>query len=129
MLSDLHNDLRTFNGFARDTVQDLLPLGDSMVLVYQNEYWTAKQRAGHSLHEVSYRACYKPQLPEFFIKRFTKPGDVVYDPFLGRGTTLIEAAMHGRRVIGNDVNPLAAVLTRPMGLSPGLAALGAGSAA
>ena len=30
-----------------------------------DEFWTSKQRAGHSLHEVSYRACYKPQLPAF----------------------------------------------------------------
>ena len=59
---------------------------------YVNEFWTARQRQGNSLHEVSYRACFKPQLPRFFIERFTKPGDIVYDPFMGRGTTLIEAA-------------------------------------
>jgi hypothetical protein len=38
---------------------------------------------------------------------------VVYDPFSGRGTTAVEAALHGRNVIVNDVNPLCAVLTRP----------------
>ncbi|MCY4401944.1 MAG: hypothetical protein OXD54_05140 [Candidatus Poribacteria bacterium] len=32
-----------------------------------DEFWTAKQRAGHSIHEISYRACYKPQLPAYFI--------------------------------------------------------------
>ena len=120
-LANLHSELAGFKDFGTTTQQDLLPLGDAFILVYQNEYWTAKQRAGHSLHEVSYRACYKPQLPEFFIKRFTKPGDVVYDPFLGRGTTLIEAAMHGRSVVGNDVNPLSAVLTRPRLAPPTLA--------
>jgi hypothetical protein len=36
---------------------------------------------------------------------------VVYDPFAGRGTTLVEAALLGRRSIGNDVNPLSAMLT------------------
>src|SRR4051794_1805062 len=56
--------------------------------VFTNEFWTAKQRAGNSLHEISYRACFKPQLPRFFIERLTKPGDRVYDPFMGRGTTL-----------------------------------------
>ena len=50
-----------------------------------NEFWTARQRAAHSLHEISYRACFKPQLPLFFIERLTEPGDVVYDPFMGRG--------------------------------------------
>ena len=78
-----------------------------------DEFWTSKQRAGHSLHEVSYRACYKPQLPEYFIKKFCKTEAVVYDPFMGRGTTLIEAQLHGQRVIGNDINPLAKILTAP----------------
>ena len=78
-----------------------------------DEFWTAKQRKGHSLHEVSYRACYKPQLPAYFIHRFCKKGNTVYDPFMGRGTTLIETQMHGKRAFGNDVNPLAKVLTAP----------------
>jgi len=78
-----------------------------------DEFWTAKQRAGHSIHEISYRACYKPQLPAFFIKRFCEPESVVYDPFMGRGTTLIEAQLHGHKVIGNDINPLSIILTSP----------------
>ena len=77
------------------------------------EFWTSKQRTGHSLHEISYRACYKPQLPAFFIKRFCEIDDVVYDPFMGRGTTLIEAQLHGCRAYGNDINPLSQVLTKP----------------
>src|SRR3989449_2951514 len=87
------------------------------VATFANEFWTARQRQAHSLHEVSYRACFKPQLPRFFIDRLTQPGDVVYDPFMGRGTTLIEAALLGRVPFGCDVNPLSAVLTRPR-LSP-----------
>ena len=31
------------------------------VPVFENEFWTAKQRQAHPLHEVSYRACFKPQ--------------------------------------------------------------------
>jgi hypothetical protein len=78
-----------------------------------SEFWTAKQRQACSLHEVSYRACFKPQLPRYFIDRYTKIGDVVYDPFTGRGTTIIEAALCGRHVISNDVNPLSRILTEP----------------
>ncbi len=78
-----------------------------------DEFWTAKQRAGHSIHEISYRACYKPQLPAYFIQKFCKSESVVYDPFMGRGTTLIEAQLHGHKVIGNDINPLSKVLTSP----------------
>jgi hypothetical protein len=82
-----------------------------------NEFWTARQRQASSLHEVSYRACFKPQLPRFFIERLTQPGDVVYDPFMGRGTTPVEAALLGRVPWGNDINPLSQTLTAPR-LSP-----------
>ena len=83
------------------------------VPTFVNEFWTAKQRQASSLHEVSYRACFKPQLPRFFIERLTQPGDWVYDPFMGRGTTPIEAALLGRIPVGNDVNPLSTLMTRP----------------
>lgn len=78
-----------------------------------NEFWTAGQRQAHSMHEVSYRACFKAQLPEFFISRLTQPGDVVHDPFMGRGTTPIQAALMGRQAYGNDINPLSVLLARP----------------
>jgi len=80
---------------------------------YINEFWTSRQRQANSLHEVSYRACFKPQLPNFFIKIFTKEKDVVYDPFSGRGTTAIEAALLNRNVIANDINPLSCILSHP----------------
>lgn len=80
---------------------------------FTNEFWTSKQRAGHSLHEISYRACFKPQLVDFFVQRLTEPGDLVYDPFMGRGTTVVEAALLDRAAAGCDVNPLSRVLTKP----------------
>lgn len=83
------------------------------VEVVQGEFWTSSQRQGVNLHEISYRACFKPQLPEFFISRFTSPGDLVYDPFSGRGTTAIEGGLLGRRVAANDVNPLSRYFTLP----------------
>lgn len=93
--------------------------------VFINEYWTSKQRAAHSLHEISYRACFKPQLPRFFIERLTQPGERVYDPFMGRGTTLLEAALLGRIPLGCDVNPLSALLIRPRLNPPRLAEVAA----
>ena len=77
------------------------------------EFWTAKQRQASSLHEISYRACFKPQLPLYFIERYSKEGDTIYDPFMGRGTTIIEAALLKRNVVGNDVNPLSKILAAP----------------
>jgi len=78
-----------------------------------SEFWTSRQRQAANLHEISYRACYKPQLPRHFIERLTAPGDRVYDPFSGRGTTALEAALLGRRVAANDVNPLSRMLAEP----------------
>ena len=80
---------------------------------YINEYWTAKQRQANSIHEVSYRACFKPQLPRFFIELLTKEGDIVFDPFSGRGTTAIESALLNRNFIANDINPLSIILAKP----------------
>jgi hypothetical protein len=90
---------------------------------FVNEFWTARQRQASSLHEVSYRACFKPQLPRFFIERLTQPGDVVYDPFMGRGTTPVEAALLGRVPWGNDINPLSGAFTRSRLRPPALEAL------
>ena len=87
---------------------------------FTNEFWTSRQRAGNSLHEISYRACFKPQLVDFFVDRLTRPGDLVYDPFMGRGTTAIEAALLDRAVAGCDVNPLSRVLVKPRLAPPSL---------
>jgi DNA modification methylase len=85
----------------------------SSVPVYELEFWTSRQRQSCSIHEVSYRACFKPELPRYFIERLTKANETVYDPFSGRGTTAIEAALLGRTVLANDVNPLSEIFTRP----------------
>lgn len=77
------------------------------------EFWTSRQRQANRIHEVSYRACFKPQLPRFFIEQYTDVGNVVYDPFMGRGTTPIEAALLGRIPYGNDLSYLSRVLTEP----------------
>lgn len=93
------------------------------VPTFVNEYWTARQRQASSLHEVSYRACFKPQLPRFFIERLTTPGERVYDPFMGRGTTVIEAALLGRLPTGCDINPLSQTFVRPRLTPPTLRAV------
>ena len=101
--------VREFAGFGQRSAE--FHKGEIPYLV--NEFWTSGQRQAHSMHEVSYRACFKPQLPEFFIARLSEPGDCVYDPFMGRGTTPVQAALMRRRPAGNDVNPLSVLLTRP----------------
>jgi hypothetical protein len=114
----LPDDLRQFCDFGTPTQESGTTYPDGQgrpttVATFLNEFWTARQRQANSLHEISYRACFKPQLPRFFVERLTQPGDVVYDPFMGRGTTLLEAALLGRVPWGNDINPLSAFLIRP----------------
>ena len=91
---------------------------------YTGEFWTSRQRQASSLHEISYRACFKPQLPRFFINLLTRPGDIVYDPFSGRGTTALEAGLCGRNAIANDANPLSRLLTEPRFFPPALEEVG-----
>ena len=96
-----------------DIAHKKVKLSSGEVIDYQfGEFWTNKQRQAPSIHEISYRACFKPQLPDYFIERFTNPGDLVYDPFGGRGTTVIQAAIRGRQIVQNDINPLSIVLTK-----------------
>jgi DNA modification methylase len=106
---DFADQIAAFSDFGKATAIEEI----DGIRYFVNEFWTAGQRQAHSIHEVSYRACFKAQLPEFFIARLTKPGDVVFDPFMGRGTTPVQAALMGRQAFGNDINPLSTVLTRP----------------
>jgi hypothetical protein len=114
----LEHQLRAFHEFGTET-RVLETRGSTfsgepvLVPTFINEFWTARQRQASSLHEVSYRACFKPQLPRFFIERLTQPGEAVHDPFMGRGTTMVEAALLGRVPCGCDINPLSQFLVRP----------------
>lgn len=107
--SDFLSGLESFSAFGEATGQEQV----DGISYFTNEFWTARQRQAHRIHEISYRACFKPQLPNFFIQRLTVTGDVVYDPFMGRGTTPVEAALCGRVPYGNDTNPLSRAMTEP----------------
>ena len=116
-MDSLHRELLDFREFGKKTESFSKVFDEHEISYFVNEFWTSKQRAAHSIHEISYRACFKPQLPRFFIERLTEPGDRVYDPFLGRGTTLLEAALLDRVPVGCDINPLSQLLCEPR-LSP-----------
>lgn len=111
---NLEEELVEFSEFGKKTVLFKTDSGKGeAVPTFVNEFWTSKQRAAARLHEISYRACFKPQLPRFFIERLTLPDEVVYDPFMGRGTTCLEAALLGRIPAGCDINPLSRILAEP----------------
>lgn len=64
----------------------------------------------HGLHP--YLGKFIPQLVEVFLRRYFKPGDSVYDPFVGSGTTLVEANAFGVEGIGCDISAFNCLLTR-----------------
>ena len=78
------------------------------------EHWQSNGgRWAAPLHYMcSYMAMFPPELPHYFIERFTKKGDRILDPFSGRGTTAVESAAQARFGIANDLNPLSIALTR-----------------
>ena len=64
--------------------------------------------SGYASHDVhAFAAKFPPQLPRAFIRGLTAPGDIVLDPMMGSGTTIVEALLEGRRGIGLDIDPLA----------------------
>ena len=59
-----------------------------------------------------YPARFSPRFAAAVISEFSKPGDIVGDPYMGGGTTVVEAVAAGRHAIGSDLNSLAAFITR-----------------
>jgi site-specific DNA-methyltransferase (adenine-specific) len=70
-------------------------------------------RWGHSMQTMcSYHGMFPAKVAHYFIQRYSRPGDIVLDPFSGRGTVPLQARAEGRVSICNDLNPLAYVLSR-----------------
>ena len=74
----------------------------------EQQHYTCKhsRRCFHNYHIIS--------------SQFTEPGDIVLDPFSGRGTTTVQAMSQGRIGIGNDLNELAYILTKGKLANPAL---------
>jgi hypothetical protein len=75
--------------------------------------WKARPRLwGHAFHPMcTYLGSFPAALAHTFVARYSRPGDVVLDPFSGRGTVPLEACATRRIGGGNDLNPLATLLT------------------
>lgn len=59
-----------------------------------------------------YPARFSPTFAGAVIEMFSRPGDLVLDPYMGGGTTVIEALVRGRRVVGTDINSLAVFIAK-----------------
>ena len=73
--------------------------------------WSFKQRGNWTTHNGRYRGNWSPYIPRNVILKYSKPGDVVLDYFVGGGTTAVEAKLVGRRCIARDINPACVGLT------------------
>ena len=93
-------------GLSTCSVTQTLPM-------QRGSFWSERQREAHPLHQIPYHSCFKPALAAHFFKNFTIPGEIVFDPFMGRGTMPLEAALRGRIAAGSDANPLSEMLAAP----------------
>lgn len=73
--------------------------------------WTFKNRGSWAVHRGDYRGNWAPQIPRTLINLYSKEEDVVLDPFVGGGTTLIETWLTNRKGIGIDISPIAIATT------------------
>ncbi|MBC7252001.1 MAG: methyltransferase domain-containing protein, partial [Anaerolineae bacterium] len=73
--------------------------------------WSFRQRGDWATHDGRYRGNWSPYIPRNVILKYSKPGDVVLDYFVGGGTTAVEAKLLGRRCIAWDINPGAVGIT------------------
>lgn len=87
---------------------------DERTLVAEGNEWNFHEQDTkehlHSLHP--YPAKFIPQIPRRAIELWSRAGELVYDPFNGCGTTLLEASLAGRAAIGTDNNAVAILAAR-----------------
>src|ERR687888_55639 len=82
-----------------------------------DESWSFKQlrrtQTSYLTHDYhKYPAKFIPQLAERLIKENSNSGDLVCDPFMGSGTTILEAIINSRRTYGSDINPVSVLISR-----------------
>jgi DNA modification methylase len=73
--------------------------------------WSFPERGKWATHNPKYRGNFAPQIPRNAILKYSKENDVVLDPMMGSGTTLIETKLLNRKGIGFDINPNAVKIT------------------
>jgi len=80
--------------------------------ILTDSLWIMDKRDNSGAHNAGYWGNFIPQIPSQFLRRYTKAGEWVLDPFLGSGTTLIECKRQGRNGIGIDLNSIAVELSK-----------------
>jgi DNA modification methylase len=74
--------------------------------------WNFTRRGTWAVHDGRYRGNWPPQVPNNIIRRYSSAGEIILDPFLGGGTTVIESWLLGRKSIGLDISPNAISISK-----------------
>ena len=69
-----------------------------------NTVWSFPKRGDWATHDAKWRGNWSPYIPRNLLLRYSKEGDLVLDQFVGGGTTLVEAKLLNRNIIGVDIN-------------------------
>lgn len=69
--------------------------------------WSFPKRGNWATHDAKWRGNWSPYIPRNILLRYSKEGDLVLDQFVGGGTSLVEAKLLNRNIIGVDVNEIA----------------------
>lgn len=75
-------------------------------------FWSFPERGNWATHNSRYRGNFAPQIPRNIILMYSNEKEMVLDPMVGSGTTLIECKLLHRNGIGIDINPEAVELTK-----------------
>ena len=70
-------------------------------------HWSFPERGDWATHDAKWRGNWSPYIPRNIILRYSKEKDLILDQFAGGGTTLVEAKLLNRDIIGIDVNDIA----------------------
>ncbi len=94
------------------TTQAALYAGIDLELSWSEQELPERERTKHVHRLHPYLGKFVPQIVEVFLERYAAPGDFVWDPFVGSGTTLVEASAFGANAAGSDISAFNCLLTR-----------------